>query len=73
MAGSELNAIAHRAHHLVIVNAVESRHFLRTIAGFGIGLDPATGVSILCCLIRIGALDIGVVDLERMVRCSPDR
>ena len=70
VAGGELNAIVHRAHHLVIVNAVEGRHFLCVVAGFGIRLDPAATVGILGGLIRIGALNVGVVDIKRLVGCS---
>ena len=41
VAGSELDAIVHRADHLVIVNAVESRGLLRVVVGAALGLDSA--------------------------------
>src|SRR6202012_405523 len=64
VAGREGNAVIHRSYHLVIVNVVEGRNFLRAVAGLGVGLDSATRVSILCCPVGVGALDIGVVNLQ---------
>src|ERR1700691_633986 len=70
VSGGELDAIVHGADHLVVVDAVKGRCFLRAVVGAAFGLDSAAIIISLCSGIGIGALNIGVVDLERLVGCS---
>src|SRR6202167_2646090 len=70
VSGGELDAIVHGADHLVVVDAAEGRCFLRAVVGAALGLDSAALIIRLCSGIGIGALNVGVVDLEWLVRRS---